>query len=102
MIEDKKIGVIAAANLALTYKKQNPTADTEEIFGHVMRIFKIERNIKIPSMAGVNFVLKYLESNPRATEKEIMQRLSNEIPKIINSTKTQEEQNIQEEDSELT
>ena len=103
MIKDKKIGVIVAANLALSYKKQKPTADTEEIFSYAMRNLKIKKEIKIPSMAGVNFVLKYLESNPKATEREIMQKLTNETSSILNSIETQEDENWNaQEDQQLT
>lgn len=94
MIKDKRIGVIAAANLALSYKKQKPNADNEEVFKHVIKMLKLKKEIKIHSMAGVSFVLKYLESKPRATEREIMQKLANETPNILNSIDTQEEEQL--------
>ena len=91
MLEDKKIIMIAAANSAISYKRQNPNAGIEEVIKYVMREVKSERELKVFGIAAASFVLNYLEKNPKASEREVMQSFSNESNNIIISIENQEE-----------
>lgn len=90
MIKDKKIVMIVAASSAISYKKQNPSSETEEVIKHVLKNINTSKNLKLFGIAAANFVLKHLQTNTRITEKEVMQKLSDETPNILISIEKQE------------
>lgn len=89
-IKDKKLSMIVGANLALSYKKQHPLAETEEIFRYTIKNTNMSKETKVFGIASVNLVLKYLEKNPKATEKEVMGKVASETNNILEEIENQE------------
>lgn len=86
---EKKITLMSGASMAISYKKANPKADTEEAISHVMRSMSNRGEEKIFAIAGANFVLKILERSPQASEKELMQTLANASSSVLMSIEEQ-------------
>lgn len=79
-----KIGMIAAVSEALTFKKQNPRAENEDIIQHIANIATMERGItkKMGMIAAASKAVSYIERNPQATEKEVIKHVMNESSDI--------------------
>ncbi len=80
--EKIKIAMMSAASKALSYKKINPKAETEEILQYVMNDMKVRGQEKIGAMAAASKALKYKEESD-LTDKKIMQKVMDESNDIL-------------------
>lgn len=90
MVDNEKIAMIVGASSALSYRRKNPSADSEEILKYVIKTIEVNKKAKVFGVAAANFVMKYISQNSQATEREVMQNLTNEIPKILNFIKSED------------
>jgi len=87
---DKKLIMSIAGSMAVSYKKNRPDAEMNEILNHIMRNIISKKDIKIFGIAAASYVVDYLNKNPNSTEKRVMQNLVNEADSIINSIEKQD------------
>ncbi len=80
--EKIKIAMMTAASKALSYRKLNPKADTEEIMQFIMTDLKMKGQEKIGAMAAASKALKYQEE-AKMSDKQIMQEVMNETEDIL-------------------
>ena len=80
-----EIIMVNAASKALEYLNKRPKAENEEIMKHVILSFgaDLKQNLRILGVAAANEVLKLKREFPNALDKEILQKLTNNISKII-------------------
>jgi methylthioribose-1-phosphate isomerase len=81
--EKIKIAMMSAASKALSYKKINPKAETDEILQYVMTDLKVKGQEKIGAMAAAGKALKYKEESSDLTDKKIMQKVMDESNDIL-------------------
>ncbi|MBI2629980.1 hypothetical protein HYW76_02675 [Candidatus Pacearchaeota archaeon] len=90
-MENEKLVMITSANAVFSYKKENPSAESEEIIKYLMKSLDAGKQEKICAVAAADFLLKYLEKNPRAGEKEAIQHVMDNITEIVSSVNEQKE-----------
>ncbi len=90
MISNEKIAMIVGASSALSYRRKNPSADSEEILKYVIKTIELNKKAKVFGVAAADFVIKYITKKPQATEREVMQNLTNETPRILNFIKNED------------
>lgn len=88
MAKDVKLLMVAAASSALKYQSES-NADLEEVMKTVIKNLNSRGNEKLAEIASINHVLKYKQKNPKALEKQILQDLTDNSDRILNSIKNQ-------------
>lgn len=82
-----QVFMVNTASKALEYQNERPHAEIEEIMKHIILSLGSENktDLKIFGIAAANEVLKMKRAFPQLSDKEILQRLTNNIPRIIES-----------------
>ncbi len=80
-----QVFMLNTASKALEYKNEHPNRETEEIMKHIILSLGPETkpNMKILGIAAANEILKMKKSFPDLIDKELLQKLNNNIPRII-------------------
>jgi len=80
-----EIVMVNAASKALEYLDKRPRAENEEIMKHVIISLgsDLKQNLRILGVAAANEILKMKRISPNAPHKELLQKLTNNIQKII-------------------
>lgn len=91
MEKEIEIAMIAAANKAIKYQKENAHADMEKVIRHVMESVPYKNEVKIAAIASVSAVLKYKEKNPYATDREVLRFILEKIPELMEEIKLNED-----------
>jgi hypothetical protein len=84
-----QVFMVNISSKALEYQNEHPNKSTEEIMRHIILSLDSQTNpdMKIFGIAAANEILKMKASFPQLTDKELLQRLTNNLPKIIESAK---------------
>ena len=84
---ERGIDVIAGANAALVYKKENPRASDEEVMNHIMSFSKKKRFKKsqVEIVVGASNALKLLARNPTLTDRQVINKIMREMSTIMPS-----------------
>lgn len=84
-----QVFMVNIASKALEYKNEHPNKSSEEIMRHVILSLDSETNpdLKIFGIAAANEILKMKTTSPQLTDKELLQKLTNNLPKIIEGAK---------------
>ena len=85
-MEKRRISLMVAASKALDYKKKNPNAEIGEIMHSIMKDNEIIESAKTSAVPAVTRAIKYKEST-NLNDKQILQKIMNEMPEILVSTK---------------
>lgn len=82
---ETKIGMIAAVSEALRFRKQNPSAQNEDIIQHITNIAMCERSNrnKMGMIVAASKAVSYIERNPQATEKDVIKHVMSESESMV-------------------
>ncbi len=86
------IGMVSAATAVLNYRKKHPESNAEDLMGHVVSMFRDERDEfqKLASIAAAGETLSILERNPDLSDKTILSMIVAQIPEILANVESQE------------
>jgi len=80
-MDDHKVLVMAVACKVLDYKRQNPSAELEQIMGYAIRGLKGDEMFKLKAIAVIDRVIKYKQKN--TPDKVVIQKLMSELDQIF-------------------
>jgi hypothetical protein len=82
---DIKVKMVSAVTEVLKFKKENPRANYEQSLQHISNIVKKEKNqyIKLGMVSSASKALSILEREPRLKDKDVMRKIVDELPKIL-------------------
>jgi hydroxymethylpyrimidine/phosphomethylpyrimidine kinase len=80
-----QVSMMTAVTETLKFKRGNPKVDHEKIMQHISNMAKNVRNqnAKIGMVAAASKTLLILEKEPNLTDKEVMKRVMEELPNIL-------------------
>ena len=86
---DKKVKMISSVSQALSFRKKNSNADNEEILKHISQFVKQEKDkqTKLLMIAASSKALQILDKAPFLTDREIIRKVMQDLPEILENTK---------------
>jgi len=86
---DKQVHMMSAVTEVLKFRKGNPKVDNEKMMQHISNMAKNIRNqqTKIGMVAAASKALSIIEIEPNLTDKEVMKKVMNELPNILDNMK---------------
>lgn len=77
--------IVSGVNEALNFRKKNKGCSNEKVIEHIVSYVKnIKSDItKKEIIAGVNYALKIIEREPKLCDAKIMDRIVNNLDKIV-------------------
>jgi hypothetical protein len=82
---EQGIEMISAASEALKFRKENPSAEINQIMHQVSKLAKEQRNskTKIAMISAASKALELAERNPKFTERKVISELMKHLPELI-------------------
>ena len=85
-MDNHKVQVMAIACRVLDYKRQNPSAEEEQIMKYAVRFLEGDDLFKLKAIAVVDKVLKYKQKN--TPDKVVIQKIMSELDQIFGGIST--------------
>jgi len=84
---EPKIAMISSATEVINFRKQNPSATSEQMMSHVSKATRECKGelAKIHAIASAGKVVSIMEKHPRYTSREVLAELVKNIPEIEES-----------------
>lgn len=89
MEKDLEIDMISAVSETLSFKKNNPNSNDEEILKHISKFARTFKNkkTKLGVIAASSKALKIMQRNSQLSDKEVISKVLNQLPLLIDSLK---------------
>jgi len=80
-----EVNIIVAVSEALKFRKNHPSALSDEILAHINPIVREERNqdIKLAMIVGTSRALDFLDKHPTSGDKQALQYVMASLPDIL-------------------